>query len=127
MEDLSFYDIGRLRDMLLLMSLIQLVVLACFFVLCANVASLKKRFCKIPNFEARFSMLIASGQKEEAQKLLFDVISQEPYFVETFTGSGKDINETRASFLKKYQPYFDMADIVFDFGKSDEFISKVQS
>lgn len=112
------------ETMLYLSVILNVIILICFFVLCSNVSSIKKKICPSENFGATFSMLITGNQIETARKLLFDEISKDELFVRAFYYGGENGN-VRTLLNKKYTPYLEMVGVTLDFGKSDELIKKL--
>lgn len=63
------------ETILILSAVIQVVTLICFFVLCANVASIKRKMiCSGIPPETLFSIYLALGKKEKAQDILIEMI-----------------------------------------------------
>lgn len=55
-------------------TIIQIVILVCFFMLCSNVSKIKKTLTQQYDFESRFNFLIKIGEKEKAKDLLLERI-----------------------------------------------------
>lgn len=51
-------------------AIVEIIILICFFVLCANVGKIKKILEQKQDFNAKFDFLINIGEKEKARDLL---------------------------------------------------------
>lgn len=115
MKDLEIY--------FYLVVLFDIVVLICYFFLCDNVYRIKKKMEPSNEFGAVFSLLISTGQKEEAKKLLLNEIMKDKDFTFAFFAGG-DRTEVRTAIMGKYKAYLDMVGMDVDFSKTDELIKR---
>lgn len=115
MKDLEFY--------FYLVAIFDAVILLCYFFLCENVHRIKKKLEPSNEFGAVFSLLISTGRKEEAQKLLLNEIMKEKDFTFAFFAGG-DRTDVRNAIIGKYKTYMDLAGLEVDFSKADELIKR---
>ena len=55
-------------------TIIQIILIVCFFILCLDVSKIRKRLTRQYDFESRFNFLISIGEKEKAKDLLLERI-----------------------------------------------------
>ena len=72
---------------LVITAIIEVIILICFFVLCANVAKIKKHLIQKTDFDSKFKFLMNIGEKEKAHEILINrilsnngIFSKENYF-----------------------------------------------
>lgn len=118
MKDLEIY--------FYLVVLFDIVVLICYFFLCDNVYHIKKKIEPSNEFGAIFSLLISTGQKEEAKKLLLNEMMKDKDFTFAFFAGG-DRTEVRTAIMGKYKAYMDMVEMDVDFSKTDELIKRTSN
>lgn len=99
---------------------INVVVLICFFILCLNVAKIKKSAHSVEHFEARFNFLYGVGELAEAKKLLLDKIQFLENADEAFFCKQDYKKNSRDYIEQKYKSYFDKLGMKIDYDKIDE-------
>jgi hypothetical protein len=55
-------------------TIIQIILIVCFFILCLDVSKIRKRLTRQYDFESRFNFLISIGEKEKAKEMLLERI-----------------------------------------------------
>lgn len=111
------------ETILILSAVIELITLICFFVLCANVSTIKKKLSPTSNFGASFNFYCAVGEYERAKELLFDEIRKEEFFDTAFWSLSSDKEHCQGVIKKRYGKYFETLNINLDFDKVNTFIS----
>lgn len=104
--------------------IINVIVLICFFILCANVAKIKKEAHNVANFEARFNFLYGIGELKEAKKLLLKRVQMMDNASEAFYCKQDYKKNSRNYIDEKFKVYFDKLDIHIDYDKIDELIEE---
>lgn len=102
--------------------IVQVIILICFFVLCARIGRIKRFYCPELN-RASFSLLLYLGRKDDATRMLFEALSKEEDFIFAFH-SNNGVDKARANLKEKYQNYFDALGIELDFDKIGDIVKK---
>ena len=111
------------ETILILSAIIEVVTLICFFVLCNNVAKIRKRICKdyLP-ISTILAIYEGFGDKENSRKALIDHIIHETNINEHMSRT-EDINKV----LNQYKNIMNELDITFDAEKAREIKRKRSS
>ena len=100
-----------LETVVIVSALLEVVTLICFFVLCANVSSIKKKLgTNGADPSSAFAMYIGMGEKEKAKKVLIDMIladSDVHWTVATNPNSLKNVMVKYGAMLKEVDIEFD--------------------
>ena len=84
---------------LIISTVVQIVILVCFFMLCLNVSKIKKHLTRQYDFESRFNFLIKIGEKEKAKDILLErIITNDSIFNEQIQ-LNSEMREYRAAKL----------------------------
>lgn len=104
------------ETILILSAIIELVILICFFVLCSNVAKIRKRICKdnVP-ISTAIAIYMGFGEKEKAREAFIEHIIYGTEINENMSRT-EDIN----SILRPYKSLMDELEITFDAEKARE-------
>ena len=100
-----------LETIIIVSAVLEVVTLVCFFVLCANVSSIKKKLGNngiAPS--SAFAMYIGMGEKEKAKKVLIDMIfadSDIHWTVAASADSLKNVMGKYGAMLKEVDIHFD--------------------
>lgn len=93
----------------------EIIVLICFFVLCANVGSIKKKLLPYGSKQSSaFALYIAMGEKEKAKAILFEMLLAD----EKLQGA---LNTNVASVeleMRKYNAMLNKLELEFDANKA---------
>ncbi len=104
-----------LETVVIASAVLEVVTLICFFVLCVNVSSIKK---KLRNNGAdpssAFAMYIGMGEKDKAKKVLIDMIFADEVVRGAIATNAGDLK----SVMGKYEPMLKEVDLVFDAEKA---------
>lgn len=80
-----------LQIVVVITAIIEVITLICFFVLCANVAKIKKLLEKKEDFTSKFKFLIHIGEKEKARDYLINrILNNEGIFSTEVMWDAKD-------------------------------------
>lgn len=104
-----------LETIIILSAILELITLICFFVLCANVSSIKKKLRNngaTPSFA--FSMYLGMGEKEKAKNVLIEMILADEIIQRAIIDNVGDLK----SVMGKYEPMLKEVDLVFDAEKA---------
>lgn len=107
--------------------IINVIVLICFFILCSNIAKIKKNIHSMEHFEARFNFLYGVGELVEARKLLLQKIQLLENADEAFFCKQDYKKNSREYIERKYKPYFDKLEMHIDYNKIDALIEEQMS
>lgn len=119
----QLYDFIQTCEILFWVSIIiNVIILICFFVLCSNVAKIKKKATDVERFEARFNFLYGIGELEEAKKLLLMKVQIMENLDEAFFCKENYRENSRTVIRKKFKPYFDRLGLQIDYEKVDALI-----
>lgn len=100
-------------------AILELVLLICFFVLCANVSKIKKMITpggNPPSPYTSFAMYLSMGDKENARKVLMDIILSDEN-VQSAINRNADILK---NVLAKYEKAMKEVDLEIDPKKAVE-------
>lgn len=104
-----------IETIIILSAVLELITLFCFFVLCANVSSIKK---KLRNNgidpSSAFAMYIGMGEKEKAKKVLIDMIFADSDIHWTVAANADSLKNV----MVKYGAMLKEVDIEFDAEKA---------
>lgn len=84
-------------------AILELVLLICFFVLCSNVAKIKKMVSPSgnpPTPYTMYAMYLAAGDKEKAKSVLMEIILADPNVQETINRSSDILKNVLARYDK---------------------------
>lgn len=103
---------------------IQVIALICFFVMCINVAAIKKNSVPAQPWQASFNLYYSTGQIEKAKELVMKAIMSESTFASAFYLNVSNRIDAQKQIEDKYKEYLNLVDLSFDFNKANDFIGK---
>lgn len=114
-----------LETILILSTIINIVILICFFGLCSNVSSIKKSISHSNSWNEEFVFYYSVGQIEDAKKILLKAITKDEFFLIAFYSYLDNKKYAQEQIEKRYKKYLDLVDVKIDFNKVDDFLSKL--
>lgn len=112
----------NLETIFYLSAIVEVVILICFFVLCSNVSSIKRRIGGTEfNRDKKFSSLILTGQTDRAKELLVQMMMFEPEwdFI-TYYQDEEYMNKSRERLENKYKAHLEVLEIKLDYDRFDK-------
>jgi hypothetical protein len=98
--------------------ILDIIILIAFFVLCANVAAIKKKLRNEFATLDTFALYIGMGQKEKAKEVLIDLIKSDKAIRDALEGDFVE-KELKIS-LQQYAKAMEMVDLLVDIAKVEE-------
>lgn len=109
---------------IIIWAIIQLIILICFFVLCYNVAVLRKNMVSPQNLEASFNLYYSTGQIEKARELLMMYIKNDSEFAAAFYLNSSYKEDAQKHIEAKYGKLLELVGLKIDMDKVNDFIAK---
>jgi|GEM_PF-1558094 len=112
----------NLETIFYLSAIVEVITLICFFVLCSNVSSIKKRiggteFTRMN----KFNSFILTGQTDHAKELLVQMMMCEPEWEYIFYSKDKEyMNYSREKLKEKYRNHLDVLNISLNWDALDK-------
>nr|DAT41421.1 MAG TPA: chitin synthase regulator [Caudoviricetes sp.] len=106
---------------------IDIIVLIAFFILCNNIAKIKKTIYGKSKFESIFNFYVSIGNMKKAEECLFKQILNDEYLDEAFFSTAEYSEKMRKYFQDRYQVYFDELNLKLDFDKVDRILKQKSS
>lgn len=110
-----------LETVLILLAVLNVLILFCFFVLCSNVSSIKNKLSDVDiSRENKFNFYLASGQMEKAKDMLSKMILADNLWEYIANNEKKELrDESRKKIMHKYKNKMDAVGLILDFGNLD--------
>lgn len=110
------------ETLIIILAIIQVITLICFFIMCINVSAIKKNIVPHQPWQASFNLYYSTGQIEKAKELLMKAIINESEFATAFYLNSSYKTDAQKHIEKKYKEYFELVGLSVDFNKANDFI-----
>lgn len=109
---------------IIILAIIQVIILICFFFLCSNVAGIKRNMISPLNLEASFNLYYSTGQIEKARELLMMSIKNDSEFATAFYLNSSYKEDAQKHIEAKYGKLLELVGLKIDMDKANDFIAK---
>lgn len=109
---------------IIILAIVQIITLICFFILCSNVAAIRRNAVSPQNLEASFNLYYSTGQIEKARELLMMSIKNDSEFATAFYLNSSYKEDAQKHIEKKYGKLLELVELKIDFDKANDFIAK---